>query len=143
MHRRFTVAADPAGDMTGLWLLAAFLTPLILARIPAARRTPWLAVLAPLPALTLALANPTTRVVDLECGAGLGMAPFAVDEEPAVIGGNQIETSHRHRMTLSRAPPAQGVVSPTSLRLPLAKDAEQGLVGRERANRWRTIEVRR
>ncbi len=76
MHRRFVVAADPAGDMTGLWLLAALLTPLILAGIPAARRTPWLAVLAPLPALTLALANPTTRVVDLEwllLGASLGL----------------------------------------------------------------------
>lgn len=62
--------------MTSLWLLAALLMPLILAGIPAARRTPWLAVLAPMPALTLALANPVTRVVDVEwllLGASLGL----------------------------------------------------------------------
>ncbi len=62
--------------MTTLWLLAALLTPLVLAGLPAARRLPGLTILAPLPALALALANPATQVVPLDwllLGVKLGL----------------------------------------------------------------------
>jgi formate hydrogenlyase subunit 3/multisubunit Na+/H+ antiporter MnhD subunit len=59
-----------------LWLLSAILTPLVVAGFPASRRASGAAILAPLPALALALANPTFQVVTLDwllLGVSLGL----------------------------------------------------------------------